>query len=174
MGEANFYYFTCLKNCKNLFRGQTLKTFKNDEAYPKSRNHRKVCDALRCVAQKDCQEDGGVATRHLHLPLLRQGRIEETGRWDLALQRMPKNDRRRCVDPLYHGRGYRQKRHSPSSRNQRTSIISSLGWRMTDCRLLGGEVFVISLNFHSHQIVIVSKTSCNCKILKLLFRNINK
>jgi len=100
-----------------------LKLYQNDETHPKSRNHWQVRDALWCVAQEDGEEDGGVAARHLHLPLLRQGLFEETGRRHLALQGMPQDDRRRCLDPLHHRRRHRQKRHPSSPRNKRTSMI---------------------------------------------------
>merc|ERR1712189_98055 len=98
-----------------------LKLYQNDETHPKSRNHWQVRDALWCVAQEDGKKDGGVAARHLHLPLL-QGLFEETVRGNLALQRMPQDDRRWCVDSLHHRRRHRQKRHPPSPGNQRTGL----------------------------------------------------
>merc|ERR1712178_220976 len=97
-------------------------TLKNDEANPESRHHWQVCDALRCVAQEDGEENGGVPTRHLHLPLLWQRLAEERVCGYLALQGMPEDDCRRRLDSFHDRRRHRQKCYSPSPRNQRTSL----------------------------------------------------
>merc|ERR1712168_1525780 len=81
MGEAKKYILYLFKIFRFIFVNvsDVLKLYQNDETHPKSRNHWQVRDALWCVAQEDGEEDGGVAARHLHLPLLRQGLFEETG-----------------------------------------------------------------------------------------------
>merc|ERR1712221_232 len=124
MGEAYNSSFNLFKIFRFSFVNvsDVLKLYQNDETHPESRNHWQVRDALWCVAQEDGQEDGGVSARHLHLPLLRQGRIEETGRRHLALQRMPQDDRRWRLGSLHDCRCHRQKRYPSSQRNQRTGV----------------------------------------------------
>merc|ERR1712055_345267 len=120
MGEAKNSFICLIK----IFSWAILRlNFKNDETNPKSRDHGQVRDPLWCFAKKNGEEDGGVSTRHLHLPLLRQGRIEEKGRRRLAWQRMQEDDRRRRLGPFHHGRRHRQKRHPSSSGDQGTSMI---------------------------------------------------
>merc|ERR1711955_34626 len=119
MGEANFYYFTCLKfnldSVKHFIQNMTKRTQKVGITGKYATRYG--------ASLKNGEEDGGVSTRHLHLPLLRQGRIEEKGRRCLALQRMQKDDCRRSLGPFNHGCRHRQKRHPSSSRDQGTSII---------------------------------------------------
>merc|ERR1712168_566167 len=83
MGEANFYYFTCLK--LNL---DSIKDFscKNDETHAKSRNYWQVRHALWCLAEEDREEDGSVAARDLYLSLLWKGCPQTTSSRHLVLQ----------------------------------------------------------------------------------------
>merc|ERR1712198_698437 len=90
--------------------------------HAESWNYWKVRDALWRLAQEDREEDGGVAARDLHLPILRKRRAQASGRRHLALQRLSQDDRWWRLGSFYHCRRYRPQCHQTSQGNPRASI----------------------------------------------------